>query len=38
METEPRSTCWTCWRPEEACLCRRIRPFETRTHFVLLMH
>ncbi|MEZ4650495.1 MAG: tRNA-uridine aminocarboxypropyltransferase [Candidatus Eisenbacteria bacterium] len=38
MEREPRSTCWGCWRPEDACLCAEIRPFETRTHFVLLMH
>ncbi|MCB9463540.1 MAG: DTW domain-containing protein [Candidatus Eisenbacteria bacterium] len=38
MEREPRSTCWGCWRPEEACLCAEIHPFETRTHFVLLMH
>lgn len=31
-------TCWRCWWPEAHCWCPIIKPFETETRFVLLMH
>ena len=30
--------CYNCFRLEKNCLCHLIKPFETKTHFVLLMH
>ena len=30
--------CYTCDRVSENCLCHLIKPFETKTHFVILMH
>lgn len=33
-----RRTCFTCWWPESLCLCPRIKPFDTETCFVILMH
>lgn len=32
------SFCFTCFRLQNNCLCHLIKPFETRTHFVLLIH
>ena len=32
------SFCYQCFRLEKNCLCHLIKPFETKTHFVLLMH
>jgi DTW domain-containing protein YfiP len=32
------SFCYTCFRLEKNCLCHLIKPFATKTHFVLLMH
>lgn len=31
-------TCYRCHWIEENCLCRLIKPFETETRFILLMH
>ena len=33
-----RKHCHVCKRPECACLCRLIQPFDTQTRFVILMH
>lgn len=33
-----RPRCHTCRRPRATCLCDRITPVSTRTHFVLLTH
>jgi DTW domain-containing protein YfiP len=33
-----RETCFTCFWPVQHCLCARIKPFDTATRFVLLMH
>lgn len=30
--------CFKCFRLQKNCLCQLIKPFETKTHFVLLMH
>lgn len=30
--------CFKCFRLQKNCLCHLIKPFETKTHFVLLMH
>lgn len=30
--------CYKCFRLEKNCLCHLIKPFDTKTHFVLLMH
>lgn len=32
------SFCFKCFRLQKNCLCHLIRPFNTQTHFVLLMH
>ncbi len=38
--TQPvyRERCYACRRPKRHCLCGEVRPFDTRTRFVLLMH
>ncbi|MBU4253587.1 MAG: DTW domain-containing protein [Acidobacteria bacterium] len=33
-----RTLCPRCLRPESACFCRIIQPFNTRTRFIFLMH
>lgn len=33
-----RTNCYTCLRPEVACLCHSIRSFETKAQFIFLMH
>lgn len=30
--------CFKCFRLQKNCLCHLIKPFDTRTHFILLMH
>ncbi len=30
--------CFKCFRVKSLCLCHLIKPFDTKTHFVLLMH
>lgn len=32
------SFCYTCFRLQKNCLCHLIKPFVSKTHFVLLMH
>jgi len=34
----PRTTCYRCYRPTELCLCSAIKPIQTKTKFVILMH
>jgi DTW domain-containing protein YfiP len=36
--SEYRQVCPRCLRPAKHCLCPVIRPFETRTEFVILIH
>ena len=33
-----RKLCLTCFRPETACFCKFLKPMETNTRFVFLMH
>jgi DTW domain-containing protein YfiP len=33
-----REDCLKCFRPLSHCLCPHIRPFQTRTRFIILMH
>ena len=33
-----RVHCLECMRPQKACLCHHIEPFETQTQFCILMH
>ncbi|MBN1223548.1 MAG: DTW domain-containing protein [Candidatus Aminicenantes bacterium] len=33
-----REVCGRCFRPRKTCLCATIQPFDTETHFVILMH
>lgn len=33
-----REQCYTCRRVKKHCLCGSVRPFSTRTRFVILMH
>jgi hypothetical protein len=32
------SFCYQCFRLQKNCLCHLIKPFDSKTHFVLLMH
>ena len=34
----PREQCYTCRRVKKHCLCGSVKPFDTRTRFVILMH
>ena len=34
----PRGSCWTCHRPQNACLCAHLVRLPTHTRFVILMH
>lgn len=33
-----RQKCYRCYRPQSSCMCAFIRPIETHTKFVVLMH
>lgn len=35
---QKRTLCLKCFRSEKNCYCKYIKPFETNTHFILLMH
>ena len=35
---ESRETCYHCYRPLKLCLCSSVKPIQTATKFVLLMH
>lgn len=34
----PRTTCYKCMSPKSTCICKHIRPFNTKTRFIILMH
>lgn len=34
----PRLICYKCRRPSSTCICKYIRPFQTKTRFIILMH
>jgi len=34
----PRGKCYACYRPLSSCMCGHVRPIETNTKFVILMH
>ncbi len=33
-----REVCYACYRPYSSCMCKYIKPVETQTRFVILMH
>ncbi|MDF1881940.1 DTW domain-containing protein [Sulfurimonas sp. MAG313] len=33
-----RDKCYTCFRPMSSCMCKYIKPIDTKTKFVILMH
>lgn len=33
-----REKCYKCYRPKQSCMCLHVKPVETRTRFVILMH
>ncbi len=35
---EGREKCYRCYRPISSCMCPHVKPIETKTKFVLLMH
>jgi len=35
---EVRSKCYRCYRPLSSCMCSHIKPFNTKTKFIILMH
>jgi DTW domain-containing protein len=38
LDLSQRGTCWSCYRPGNACLCEHIIKLHTNTRFVILMH
>ncbi|WP_422090684.1 tRNA-uridine aminocarboxypropyltransferase [Tenacibaculum ovolyticum] len=34
----PRIKCYKCMRPSSTCICKHIRPLQTKTRFIILMH
>jgi len=35
---QPRTRCFSCYRPKSSCMCEYINPFDTNTQFIILMH
>jgi DTW domain-containing protein YfiP len=35
---EARTRCYKCYRPMSSCMCPHVKPIETKTKFVILMH
>lgn len=33
-----RKVCYNCYRPQSSCMCKYIKPFNTNTKFIILMH
>lgn len=33
-----RDTCYKCYRPKTSCMCKYIKPINTNTKFIILMH
>lgn len=38
MQTNSRTVCYHCYRPETSCMCAYITPILTKTQFIILMH
>jgi DTW domain-containing protein YfiP len=38
LANSPREICLRCFRVKKSCLCERLKPFSTNSHFVILMH
>jgi len=38
MSNNPRTICYSCYRPQTSCMCKHITPIETNTRFIILMH
>ncbi len=36
--SKTRKVCYTCYRPHSSCMCKYIKPIETQTRFIILMH
>ena len=34
----PRIKCYKCMRPSSTCVCKYIKPLQTKTRFIILMH
>ena len=37
-QTQYRTICYKCYRPEISCMCKYIKSFDTNTKFIILMH
>ncbi len=37
-KNEIRKKCYNCYRPTSSCMCSYIKPIDTKTKFVILMH
>ncbi len=35
---KPRIECYKCMSPTSTCICKHIRPLQTKTRFIILMH
>ena len=35
---EPRDVCWRCRRPQRVCICKALRPMDSRTRIVFVQH
>ncbi|MEA3384404.1 MAG: tRNA-uridine aminocarboxypropyltransferase [Campylobacterota bacterium] len=33
-----RDRCYKCYRPQSSCMCKYIKPIDTKTKFIILMH
>jgi len=38
VANSPREICVRCFHAKKSCLCERLKPFSTHSHFVILMH
>ncbi|WP_341225942.1 tRNA-uridine aminocarboxypropyltransferase [uncultured Arcticibacterium sp.] len=38
MQVETRTNCYRCMRTSSSCICKHLKPFETKTRFIILMH
>ena len=34
----PRIKCYKCMRPSTTCICKHVKPVQTKTRFIILMH
>ncbi|MEA2049865.1 MAG: tRNA-uridine aminocarboxypropyltransferase [Campylobacterota bacterium] len=38
INLEHRNRCYKCYRPISSCMCKYIKPVDTKTKFIILMH